>query len=153
MTFPRLGARSTPSITLEGVERAVELTSWKITSEDDDETLVDPNPEQVYYLEGEAYQSTASGSLWGFTRHRSGDVVAFTVRPHGNAIPTVDQPHYVGDLVVGPKPALGGDSGARWFPFAFVWRILGEPLEVTEPLPEQDPDESLDGLYLIPEPS
>lgn len=136
----RLGARSRPSITVEGIERAVELLSWKITSDEGDMSFADLTSGQDYYLEGEAWQDTAQGSLWRYARDFSGTEAAFTVRPHGNAEPNADEPHYVGVLIVGPKPDLGGDAGARWFPFAFAWRIVGEPLELLEPIELIEPE-------------
>jgi len=133
MPFARVGRRSRPSIKLEGVERWTELTSYGIKTEEGDRLhLTDPLGEQVEWLEGEAYQSTQSGSLWRFAREHSGEIVSFRVAPHGNTSPTEDAPHYVGRVTVGPRPDLGGDTSERHFLFSFSWRVLGAVEEVTE---------------------
>lgn len=132
MTFAKLGSRSRPSITLGGLERAVELTEYRLApSAGDSFGLTDPFPESRWTLNGAAYQSLDSGSLYRYARDHSGETVAFTVRPLGNAAATADAPHYTGQVVVGPRPELGGSTSDRAFLFEFAWDILGEPAEVT----------------------
>lgn len=133
MTFQRLGSRSRPSITLDGLERAIELLDYTLTPTPGESFgLGDPFPDSEWMLKGSAYQSLAVGSLYRYARDRSGETVAFTVRPLGNAAPTLDAPHYTGEVVIGPRPELGGSASDRFFVFEFAWRVLDEPAEVTE---------------------
>jgi hypothetical protein len=128
----RLGRHSRPSLTIEGIERAVELTSWKLTGEggDDSLTVRSTVPDRIVHLEGAAYQSTTRGTLWRFAYEHSGEVVSFRLAPYGNEIPTEDEPHYTGRLIVGLRPDIGGDATDRWFAFEFSWAVIGEPDEV-----------------------
>lgn len=131
MTFTRLGKRSHPSIKLEGVERFTELTEYLLEPDEGEGDIASGIGELEWWLSGEAYQSTAAGSLWRYTRQHAGEDVGFTVAPHGNTTPTASQPHYVGRVIIGPPPALGGSAVDRVFLFAFEWRVMGEPEEVT----------------------
>ena len=58
-----------------------------------------------------AIQSTATGSFWSYVHANSGATVAFRYAPHGNAVATADEPHVLGMVKIGPKPALGGEAG------------------------------------------
>lgn len=133
MSFQRLGPRSRPSITLGGLERAVELLDYRLTpSPSEDVSILDPFPESEWSLRGSAYQSLDTGSLYRYAREHSGETVQFTIRPLGNAMPTAYAPHYTGEVVVGPKPELGGSASARFFVFEFAWLVPDEPVEVTQ---------------------
>lgn len=129
----RLGARSRPSIQLGGVERWQELTEYRLSPEASDGTpFTAVIPVQEWWLKGEAYQSTTRGTLWRYTRDHAGETVAYRIAPSGNPTPTADRPHYVGRVIVGPAPELGGSASDRTFLYEFEWRVLGEPEEVTE---------------------
>lgn len=131
MTFQRLGSRSRPSITLDGLERAVELLEYRLTpTPSEDYGLGDPFPESSWILRGAAYQSLDTGSLYRYAREHSGETVAFTIRPLGNATPSAQRPHYRGEVIIGPKPELGGSASERHFLFEFSWSVLEEALEV-----------------------
>ncbi|MDQ0645664.1 hypothetical protein [Microbacterium murale] len=133
MTFQRLGSRSRPSITLDRLERAIELLDYRLApTPGDDMTYLSPFPESEWTLEGSAYQSLDAGSLYRYAREHSGETVAFTIRPLGNAMATAYAPHYTGEVVIGPKPALGGSASARFFVFEFAWEVPDEPTEVIE---------------------
>lgn len=76
-----------------------------------------------------AIQSGQTGSLWRYAWANTGTTVAYKYAPHGNVTPTSDQPHLTGTLVIGPKPALGGEAGAKnEFTFEVRWDINGEPV-------------------------
>ncbi|MBM7462912.1 hypothetical protein [Microbacterium dextranolyticum] len=121
-----------PALWLDGVERWAELTEGHLAPEDsDDDSLALPFPVQQWTLSGEAYQNTRTGALWRFAWDRSGDTVPYVFAPNGNATPTADAPHYVGELQIGPRPALGGAAGDRAFIFEFAWLVVGEPEELT----------------------
>lgn len=86
-----------------------------------------------FYLEGTAIQSTASASFWNYLWENTGEIVAYVYAPHGNDIPTADQPHFEGTVKVPAKPAIGGEAGVNnEFTFDFRMDCQEEPLKVTE---------------------
>lgn len=124
--------RMRPALWLDGVERWAELTEGHLEPADSDEdALTLPFAVQEWTLSGEAYQNTRTGALWRFAWERSGDVVPYVFSPNGNATPTTEAPHYTGEVMIGPRPALGGAAGDRSFIFEFAWKAIGEPQEVT----------------------
>lgn len=132
----RLGARSAPLIRIGDIERAVELISYRLTSEAGETLLTsafEGDDDRPHWLEGEAYQNTATGALWRYASAHSGEDAVFIIAPNGNADPTPDAPHYAGHLTIGPRPDLGGTSTDRLFRFAFTWRVSGEPVEFITP--------------------
>jgi len=60
-----------------------------------------------------AIQSTTASSFWNYVWANTGEVVAYTYAPWGNATPTADQPHFTGTVKIGAKPAIGGDAGVN----------------------------------------
>jgi hypothetical protein len=59
-------------------------------------------------------QSTAANSLWTKLWDNSGQIVAFTLAPHGNDAPTEAQPHFTGYVQIpSNKPTLGGDAARQ----------------------------------------
>jgi len=82
-----------------------------------------------YTLKITGIQSTDEDSLWSFVWDNAGTDVAFTYAPHANATPSVDQPHFVGTVTVGPKPSIGGEAGTdTTFTFDTEWDVVGEPV-------------------------
>lgn len=132
----RLGGRSNPWLRLGGLERAAELIAYGLAS-DDGETLLTSafkgDDQRPHFLTGEAYQETRAAALWRYTRQHSGEVVPFVLSPNGNPAPSTDAPFYAGQVVVGPKPDMGGAAEDRWFRFRFVWDLIAEPDEITTP--------------------
>ncbi|MFD1505260.1 hypothetical protein FE374_09375 [Georgenia yuyongxinii] len=59
-----------------------------------------------------AIQSTAATSFWRYLWDNTGETVAFTYAPHGNADPTDSEPHFIGTCKIGPKPSVGGEASA-----------------------------------------
>lgn len=83
-----------------------------------------------WFLRGSAIQSLASASFWQYVTENSGESVAYTVAPHGNAVASASQPHAVGTLKIGPKPSFGGEantSSTSAFTFDFEFEVDGEP--------------------------
>lgn len=80
-----------------------------------------------FRLTGSAIQSTDTASFWRYVWENTGEDVAFTLAPHGNATATEAQPHFVGTVTIGPKPAIGGEAGTGSFTFDFEWDVVGEP--------------------------
>lgn len=86
------------------------------------------------WLDVEAVQSTAPGSLWRLLWDNQGRHVPFAYIPHGNAIATPEQPHFTGILALpDSRPALGGAAGAKTFTFTVRLYIAQGPLRVTTP--------------------
>lgn len=86
---------------------------------------------RTYFLNITAIQSTDTTSLWTYIWKHSGDKVAFTYAPHGNAEPTEAQPHFTGMVTIGPRPEIGGEAGAKnTYVFETQWTIDGTPTMV-----------------------
>lgn len=138
MGSPRIAGNKKPTLTLAapGTDYAADLISWRIENEEADASVVtfedaENGGDRQHYLRGDAIQSTASASFWRYVWENSGvENVAYTIAPHGNPVPTTDQPHFVGTLTIGPKPTIGGEADAdpkSAFQFEFEFKIDGEP--------------------------
>lgn len=66
-----------------------------------------------WWFDVTAVQSTGEGSFWLFLWEHQGETVPFAYAPHGNEVPTVDEPHFTGILNVSSPAALGGAAGRR----------------------------------------
>lgn len=87
---------------------------------------------QQEYIEIAGIQSTDPTSLWAYCWDNSGQDVAFTYAPHGNATPSTTQPHFVGTCTIGPKPTIGGEAGrTTTFTFETRWDVVGTVTKVT----------------------
>lgn len=81
-----------------------------------------------HFLTVTGVQSTEQDSFWRYAWANPGLEVAFRYRPHGNAVATAAQPHFTGTLVLGPRPALGGEAGRQnEFTFDYRMDIVGVP--------------------------
>lgn len=111
-----------------------DVTTWTLAPEElDGPTFGDVAAgASLWRLTGSAIQSTDAASFWMNVWENSGQRVAYTVAPHGNAEPSTAQPHYIGFLTIGRKPSLGGEAGSRGYTFDFDFEVDGEPLAVTE---------------------
>ncbi|MGC5584150.1 hypothetical protein [Ornithinimicrobium sp. W1665] len=84
------------------------------------------------WFDVEAVQSTAAASLWTFCWEHQGQTVPFAYAPHGNPLPTEDQPHFTGVLTVPLAPRLGGSAGRTTEQtFESRFHIVQGPLRVT----------------------
>lgn len=76
-----------------------------------------------------AVQSTDPDSLWVHIWNNSGQVVPFVFGPHGNDEATAAQPHFIGNVKIGPKPKIGGEAARKGSQeFETRWEIIGEPV-------------------------
>ena len=82
-------------------------------------------------MTGSAAQDTDASSFWTMVWDSTGTEVPFTVALHGNATPSVLEPHYEGTVKIGVKPAIGGDAGEDVFEFDFEWKVVGDVTKVT----------------------
>ncbi len=87
-----------------------------------------------YFFQITALQSLAATSLWRYLWENTGEIAEYEFAPAGNAVPSTEQPHFVGTLKVGPKPKIGGEAGAT-VTHTFDYRLdcQEEPVLVTAP--------------------
>ncbi|MCU1530121.1 MAG: hypothetical protein JWP75_3884 [Frondihabitans sp.] len=84
-------------------------------------------------LKGTAIQSTDPASFWSFAWGAVGTVVPFKLAPWANAVPSVTQPHFTGNVKIGKRPDLGGDAQIDGddYTFDFEWKVQGDVTKVT----------------------
>lgn len=83
---------------------------------------------RTYFFTIGAIQSTAAGSFWRYVWANSGAHVAYRYAPHGNTVADADKPHFLGTVIVGPKPVIGGEAGkSNEFTFEVRFDVEGEP--------------------------
>lgn len=83
-----------------------------------------------FFLNITGIQSTDADSLWSYCWDNSGEEVGFTYAPHGNKTPTASQPHFTGNVKIGPKPEIGGEAGtSNTFTFETQWSVVGTPVK------------------------
>lgn len=138
MGSKRIAGNKRPRITLggPGVEHSADLLSYKFENEAADGDAVtfedaENGEGRQHYMRGAAVQSTQSASFWRYVWENSGDTeVPYTVAPHGNAVPTVDEPHFVGTMTISTIPALGGEASTdpkSSFQFDYEFALDGKP--------------------------
>ena len=119
-----------------GTDYWADLTSYLLDNEEADAdvtTFEDANNGGAvdFILSGSAVQSTDSVSFWTYVWENTGEDVPFTLAPHGNEVPSAAQPHFIGTVTIGKKPAIGGEAGTSDFTFDFEWKCVGEPTKDT----------------------
>ena len=138
MGSTRIRGNKQPLLTLgtPGTDRSADIQSWTIENEEADADVVTfedaaEGGGRQFYLRGSAIQSTQTAAFWRYVWENSGEEnVPYTIAPHGNAVPTADEPHFVGTLTIGPKPTIGGEASTdpkSAFSFDYEFPIDGEP--------------------------
>lgn len=133
------GAALTLKIGTPAVEYMADVTACTLENEESSGGVTTFEDAQTggrrqYYFNISAIQSTDPTSLWREIWDHSGEKVAFTYAPHGNEVPTDAQPHFVGEVTIGPKPNIGGEAGAQnEFVFESRWDIEGTPVLMGDP--------------------
>jgi len=119
-----------------GSDYSSDITAYTIENDEADADVVTfedaaNGGARQFFLRGSATQSTQNAAFWRYVWENSGDEgVPYTVAPHGNAVPSANEPHFVGTLTIGPKPKIGGEansSATGAFVFDFEFKIDGEP--------------------------
>ncbi len=139
MGSTRIRGNKKPQLTLgtPGLDHSADVISWSIENEEADSDVVTfedaaEGGGRQFFLRGSAVQSTQSASFWRYVWENSGqDEVPYTIAPHGNAAPTVDEPHFVGTLSIGPKPTIGAEadtSKTSASQFDYEFEIDGQPV-------------------------
>lgn len=124
-------AKLTLKLGTPAVDHYADITSYLITSEEADSDVItfadaENGGGRQELLNFTAIQSLATGSFWRTVWDKTGTTVAFTVAPYGNATPSATQPHFVGTVVIGQRPDLGGEAGDSTFTFEGSWKIVGQ---------------------------
>lgn len=115
-----------------GVDYWADITSYELSNDEADSDVVTfadagEGGARQYKLTGSAIQSTAAASFWRYAWENTGDEVPFTLAPHGEAIASAAQPHFIGTVKIGPKPTIGGEAGTGAYTFDFEWEVVGSP--------------------------
>lgn len=134
MGSPRVKG-TTLSMLVDGIDYWADATSVVLDHEyRETQVLCGPPDARIVrsWFDVEAVQSTAAGSLWTFLYEHQGQHVPYGYAPHGNPVPTADEPHFTGVLLVPPPAPLGGRAG-RNVSQTFTTRlhIVSGPLRVT----------------------
>lgn len=137
-------ARVTPrliSLEVDSVDRSDEVAKAEIISgaaESDFLTFAEARAGggRSYTLDMTIAQDHASGTLWDLIWTGAGTEVAGTYAPHGNATPTVAQPHYDFVAVVAEPDGrlLGAEANSSTTAVATVevsWALNAKPTKVT----------------------
>lgn len=83
---------------------------------------------RTFFLALGAIQSTDDTSFWRYAWENTGEIVAYRLAPHGNAVASVAQPHFTGTVKIGPKPKIGGEADPDGeFDFEIRWDCQEEP--------------------------
>ncbi|GMA34740.1 hypothetical protein [Demequina litorisediminis] len=128
------GVGLTLSVGSPAVDYKCDVTAATITNEEKDSDVttfcdVSEGDDRQFFLNITAIQSTDADSLWSYIWDNTGEDVAFTYAPHGNAIPSADQPHFTGNVTIGDRPEIGGEAGKdNTYTFESQWEIVGTPV-------------------------
>lgn len=123
------------SLTIDGVEVALEGTSVVLENEEADTDavtfaeLASGTPLQWFFTIT-AVADYGDGSLWSTLWDNAGSEVAFVFKPYGNTTASTAQPHFTGNCTITAKPPVGG-SANEVFTFEARLDVDGEPVRVT----------------------
>lgn len=139
--MPRIRSNTKMSLKLgtPAVEYNTDLTSYLLDPQDADGDIVTFSEAGgatpvTWHLTGTGVQNTDTAAFWAMVWAKSGQTVAGTLAPFGNATPTPAQPHYAISAKIGKKPPIGGAAAlgnGESFTFDFDWELTSEPLPVT----------------------
>lgn len=115
-------------------EVKVEATSVLLTNEEADNDAVTfadvaAGGAVQWYFEIEAVADYGDGTFWDYLWENAGNTVAFTFKPYGNTTASVSQPHFTGNVTLGPKPSIGGQAG-EVFTYSTRMDLTAEPTRV-----------------------
>lgn len=111
------------AVTLENEEASADVTTFCDAAD---------GGARTFFFNITAIQSTQTDSFWRFAWANTGQSVPFVYAPHGNEEPSTDEPHFTGNVIVGPKPSIGGEAGINsTYTFETRWDVDGTPEMVT----------------------
>jgi hypothetical protein len=115
-----------------------DLKQIRLTSEDKDDSDLTfeeaaSGDTKAYTLALTGIQSTATGSLWKYLWDNPGAEITVVYGPHGNAAPSVTQPHFSMTVKASGKPEIGGEAkrSKERFSFDYECEVLTGPTLVT----------------------
>lgn len=95
------------------VDRWSELSSARLVHTPQSHGKYDSNAEsymEYWTLELTGIQSLQSNSFWRIAWENPGKEIPFKLAPMGNLVPSETEPHFIGNLQLGPRPSLGGEA-------------------------------------------
>lgn len=126
---------------IDGTEFSAQLTNARLAptaSDSDTTTFADAaaGGSRDWHLQGTAVQDPTADTLWSKVFDESGTTVPYTFIPFGNAVATVAQPHFTGEVTIGPPDGdfLGGEANSSTtakFTFDIDWVCTGKPVRKT----------------------
>lgn len=129
------------TLTVDGEDKASEVSRAIVTSGEADSDFISfadaaAGGGREYKLALTMAQDTGAGSLWTEIFDNVGDQVPFTIAPHGNTTPSVEEPHYEGTAVVSEPDGdwIGGEanpSTTAVLTTEVEWSMIGRPVKVT----------------------
>lgn len=118
----------TVTFTIEGTEYNLDVDQVLLTHEEADDDFVsfaDGDASYEWLLTVRAAQSTDADALHTFIRTNTNTEADFVFGPHGNAVPSVAQPHVSGTIEIsGKQPDIGGEKGSTWT-FEHEFKVVG----------------------------
>jgi len=107
------------SLLVNGDEFKAQGTSVLLDNEDADDTDVtfadlDFGDPKQWFMQLAALADYSAAGFWRMLWDNAGDVVAYVLKPHGNAVATADEPHFTGTVKILSKPPVGGGAGQTW---------------------------------------
>jgi len=117
---------------IDGVDHWCDATSVVLEHEEADEDVttfceVDEGGPRQWFFTISLIASLQEGSFWRTLWEQTGNTLPFVYSPEGTETPTPDSPHFTGQLVVGPKPSIGGEAGATQVVEVRL-DVVGEPV-------------------------
>jgi hypothetical protein len=97
-----------------------DITSWKFSAADADSSVTtfadaDAGGSKDHTFNVTLVQDDAADSFWSFIYDHAGEDCTVTVMPHGNATPSVTEPHWTatGTVAQFDGDYMGGDADAN----------------------------------------
>jgi hypothetical protein len=129
------------TIDIDGEEVAPDVSAATIASEETDSDFVSfaaaaAGGGRTYKLGLTIAQDAAAGSLWSQVWDAAGSEVDVIVRPYGNAVASIAEPHFEGTVVITEPDGelLGGEadpSTTQVFTIEVEWTFTAKPTRVT----------------------
>jgi hypothetical protein len=117
------------------VDHSDDLKAIRLTSEDRDDsdlTFAEAASGDLkdFQLVVTAIQSTEATSLWRELWDNPGDEFDVVYGPHGNAVPSVSQPHFTMTVKATGKPEVGGEAAKNGnrFDFEYTYDVTAGPV-------------------------
>lgn len=95
------------------VDRWSELSTAKLVCVTDSMGMYDSKLQhhvESWTLELTGIQSLQPNSFWRIAWENPGKEIPFKLAPMGNLVPSETEPHFIGNLQLGPRPSLGGEA-------------------------------------------